>query len=79
MKNTNLTNIDVKIDRIVASTKVSFGKKGFRYFVEYEDDSEKVMLFCIMLSKVSVYRRDFEETKYMYFLIKDNELLEKFN
>ena len=24
---------------------------------------------------MSAYRRDFDETKYMYFLIKDNELL----
>ena len=25
------------------------------------------------------YRRDFDETKYMYFLIKDDELLEIYN
>ena len=28
---------------------------------------------------MSAYRRDFNETKYMYFLIKDDELLEKYN
>ena len=28
---------------------------------------------------MSAYRRDFDETKYMYFLIKDDELLEKYN
>ena len=28
---------------------------------------------------MSAYRRDFDETKYMTFLIKDNELLEKYN
>ena len=28
---------------------------------------------------MSVYRRDFDETKYMSFLIKDDELLEKYN
>ena len=27
---------------------------------------------------MSAYRRDFDETKYMYFLIKDDELLEKY-
>ena len=26
-----------------------------------------------------VYRKDFDETKYISFLIKDNELLEKYN
>ena len=28
---------------------------------------------------MSAYRTDFEETKYMSFLIKDNKLLEKYN
>ena len=28
---------------------------------------------------MSAYRRDFNETKYMTFLMKDDELLEKYN
>ena len=28
---------------------------------------------------MSAYRRDFDETKYMSFLIRDDELLEKYN
>ena len=28
---------------------------------------------------MTAYRRDFDETKYISFLIKDNELLEKYN
>ena len=28
---------------------------------------------------MSTYRRDFDETKFMSFLIKDEELLEKYN
>ena len=28
---------------------------------------------------MNAYSRDFGETKYMYFLIKDKELLEKYN
>ena len=31
----------------------------------------------MMLPKVSAYRRDFEGTKYMSFLIKDNKMLKK--
>ena len=31
-----------------------------------------------MLPKLSTYRRDFDETKYMCFSIKDDELLEKY-
>ena len=32
-----------------------------------------------MLPKVSAYKRDFDEAKYMCFWIKFNELLEKYN
>ena len=28
---------------------------------------------------MSAYKRDFDETKYISFLIKDDELLEKYN
>ena len=31
------------------------------------------------MPKMSAYRRDFDETKYISFLIKDDELLEKYN
>ena len=56
---------DVKIDRIVVSNKVPLGKKRFKYFVGYRDDSEKVISLCIMLSKMSACRRDLAQTKYM--------------
>ena len=34
---------------------------------------------CILFTKTSACRKDFDETKYMPFFIKDNELLEKYN
>ena len=34
------------------------------------------MYLCIMLPKMSTYTRNFDETRYMFFFIKDNELLE---
>ena len=34
---------------------------------------------CIFLPKIRAYRRDFDETKYFSFLIKNCELLEKYN
>ena len=34
---------------------------------------------CIFLPKMGAYRKDFDETKHMSFLIKDDELLEKYN
>ena len=38
---------------------------------------KKLDLYALFLQKMSVYRKDFDETKYMSFLIKDDELLEK--
>ena len=70
----SIKNID--IDKIVVSNKVSFGKKSFRYFIGYKD-VKKIRPWCIFHPKVSAYRIDFGETKYISFLIKDNELSEK--
>ena len=61
------------------SNRVHFGKKGFKYFIGYKNDSQKVMFLCIMLPKMNPYRRNFKETKYMSFLIKDDEWLEKYH
>ena len=65
----------LNIDRIAISNRVCFGKKGFKYFVGYENDYERVMALYIMVSKLSGYRRNIDETKYMCFLIKEDELL----
>ena len=34
---------NISIDRIVVSDMAPFGKKGFKYFIGYTDDSEKIM------------------------------------
>ena len=51
-------------------SKVSFGKKGFKYVIGYKG-RKKVRPLCVILPKISAYRRDFDETKYMSFLKKD--------
>ena len=38
----------------------------------------KNITFCIFLPKMSAYRTDFDKTKCMPFLIKDEKLLEKY-
>ena len=53
-------------------------KKGFKYSTGYKDNI-KVKPLCIMLPQRSGYRKKFYETKYMSFLIKDDELLEAYN
>ena len=70
-KPVSINNID--INKIVVSNKVSFGRTGFKYFIGYKD------ALCIFLSKINAYRRDFDEIKYMSFLIKKDEILEKCN
>ena len=70
-----IKNID--FNKTVVSNKVSFTKKGFEYFISYKD-SKKIKPLCIFLKKMSAYRKDFDETKYVSFLIKDNKLLEKY-
>ena len=67
LKNTNFTNTKTQFDRIVVSNKVSLGKKGFKYFIGYENDDEKVITLSIILPQMSTCRRDFNETKYMSF------------
>ena len=53
-------------------------KKGFKFFIGYKD-AKKIRPLCILLSKMSAYRKDFDETKSMSFSIKDDELLKRHN
>ena len=63
---------------MVVPNQVSFGKKEFKYFIGYKD-AENIKPLCIFLPKMTAYRKDFDETKHIYFLIKNDELLEKYN
>ena len=40
---------------------------------------KKIRPLCVFLLKMSAYRRNFDETKYMPFLITNDELLEKYS
>ena len=62
---------------MVVSNRVTFGKKEFKYFIVYKD-AKKTRPLCIFLPKKSAYRKGFDETKCVSFLIRDNELLEKY-
>ena len=52
---------------MIVSDKVSLVKNVLKVLL--------VTRICIILPKMSAYRRDSDETKYMSFLIKDDELL----
>ena len=49
-------------------------KKGFKYLIGLKDNG-KVKPLCMMLLKKCGYTKSFNGTKYISFLIKDNELL----
>ena len=73
----SIYNID--INKIVVSSKVHFG--GFKYFIGYKND-KKIRPLCLMLPKKKLqqkYKRNFDETKYMTFSVKDDKLLEEYN
>ena len=66
------------VNKVLLSSKASFGRKDYKYLIGYKDD-KKVRPLCLMLPKMSAFRRDFDETKYLSSLIRNDELLEKYN
>ena len=68
---------DIDINNKVVSNKVYFGKNGFKYFISYKD-AKKIKPICVFLSKMSAYRKILMKLN-IYFFIKDDELLKKYN
>ena len=73
---TSIYNID--INKTVISNKVHFGKKDFKCLIDYKD-AKKNRPLCTFLPKISACRINVDETKNMPFLIKNDEILQKFN
>ena len=61
---------DIDINRIVVSNKLPCSKQDLKYFIGYKDDKE-IRPLCIFRSTLSIYRRGFDESKCIYFMIKD--------
>ena len=59
------------VNKVLLSSKASFGRKDYKYLIGYKD-GKKVRPLCLMLPKMSAYRRDFDETPYLLFLIRNN-------
>ena len=76
-KSTILIN-NLDINRILVYDKIFFIKNSFKCFIGYKD-AKKLDLYAFLFQKISTCKRDFDEIKYMSFLIKDDELLEKYN
>ena len=66
----------VDIEKVLVSKKISFGEKNSKYFIGYLYKDHKVKPLYIMLPKTSAYVKSYDgQTKWMYFLIEDDELL----
>ena len=71
--------LSVIVDQIVVSGKFKRNNKGFKYFIGYQK-GETVKPLCIILPQMSAYIIYFENfDKKMPFLIKDDEVCDKYN
>ena len=71
---------DVDIEKCLVSNKISSPNKKYKYFIGYLYDDHNVKPLRIMLPKTSVYVKSYDgQTQRMYFLIENNDLLEKYN
>ena len=48
------------------SKKVSFGKESYKYFISYKDN-EKVILFHIILPKITIYEKKIDDKTHSLF------------
>ena len=71
-----INNIDIK--KIIVSNKVPFGKKIFNILFVTKM-LKRSDFYAYSVPKMSAFRRDFDETKYMSFLIKYDELLKQYD
>ena len=61
----SIKNVD--IGKIVVSNQVTFGKIEFKHFIGYKD-AIKIKPLCVFLTKMTAYKREFDETKiYVFF------------
>ena len=71
---------NVDIEKVLVSNKISFGEKNYKYFFGYLYNGNKFKTLNIMLPKTNAYVKSYDgQTKWMFFLIEDDVLLEKYN
>ena len=69
---------DVDTEKVLVSNEISFGERNYKYFIAHLYTGNKVKPLNKILSITSVYVKSYDgQTKWMYFLIEDDELLKK--
>ena len=79
-KSKQLINLSlVNVDQIVVPDKFKHSDDGFKYFIGYKE-VETVKPLCIILPQMNAYIKYFENGgKNMSFIIKDDDVLDKYN
>ena len=68
------------IEKVLLSNKNSFGEKNYKYFIGYLNNDNKIKPLHIMFPEISAYVKRFDEqTTWMYFLMEDDDVFEKYN
>ena len=71
---------DGDIEKALVSKRIFSSKKIYKYFIDYSFDDYKVKPLHIMLPKTSPYAKRYHgQTKWIYILIEDDDLLEKYD
>ena len=71
---------DGDIEKALVSKRIFSSEKIYKYFIDYSFDDYKVKPLHIMLPKTSPYAKLYHgQTKWIYILIGDDDLLEKYH
>ena len=71
---------DVDIEKVLVSKKIYSDEKSYKYFIGCLHIDHKAKPLHIMLPRTSAYVKSYDwQTKWMYFLIKDDDLVENYN
>ena len=70
---------DVDIEKVLVSSKISFGKKNYEWFTGYLYNNHKLKPVHIVFPKTCAYASYDGQTKWIYFLIEDDDLLKRYN
>ena len=70
-----ISNIDTF--EVVVSNNFTFDKQDFKYFIGFKDN-KKIRALCIFFPEMIRYRKYSDQTKYMYFMIEDENFFDKY-
>ena len=57
--------------------KFAFGKQNFKYFIGYKDN-KNIRSLCIFFPEMSIFTRYSDQTKCMYFMLKNENNFDKY-